>query len=667
MIVRNQPTIFTVIVLALLLFAARKALAEEDIYSWDSVMAQKWETPAKLDEFVGVHPRYLLNARRISDLKRKVNTTHKQLWQMIKEMAESYKGKVPPSDYNKQGPMRTAARGMPYMALAYLISGESEHLTNAQEWVLSVCSYPTWDGDRSLGAGECLFAVSLCYDWLYHKFTEEQRACIKEKLAYQAEQMKRRPQHHDRWLANHNHVENCGLAAAGFVLYDEEPKAYDWLKQTGLGFRQTFELLGPDGASDEGQQYWAYSTESLLSYAEAARDLMGIDYYRNSDFMKNALYYVIYSNLPDLRADDYAMMYGDAQRGYAARNPIYILYRLASEYNNGYAQWTANAMVESGIGKGEYRNWCSLIWCDDKVETQPIRELPLFRHFDNIGWITCRSDWGPGAVMVGFRCGPFHGHKLQPYYDKMTDLGWQFQKLGGGHCHPDINSFQIYAYGKWLTIDPGYEKPKKTSSHSTVLVNGIGQLGEAGITGRDYDWFDCEAVVAEKAKSKIIKTETNPLYDYIVGDAGNIYPASSGLETFLRHLIFIRPDIVVVVDELKAARPAQFEWRLHMENGVVEIARHYYLVSNGEVVMDTHIIYPDDLDERIDGNFLVVCPQKTAKTIIVTVFNPRRMKDMPSKAKIHSVKDGEISLNITTASKKINVRVDIENRKVELQ
>ena len=90
-------------------------------------------------------------------------------------------------------------------------------------------------------------------------------------------------------------------------------------------------------------------------------------------------------------------------------------------------------------------------------------------------------------------------------------------------------------------------------------------------------------------------------------------------------------------------------------------------MDNDDVVLDTHIIHPKDVVETIDGNFLVVCPQETAKTIIATVFNPRRMKDMPSKAKINSVKDGEISLSIKTASKKLNVRVDIENQKVELQ
>jgi hypothetical protein len=479
--------------------------------------------------------------------------------------------------------------------------------------------------------------------------------------------MRHLPQHHDRWLANHNHVENNGLAAAGFALYDEEPKAYDWLKQTGLNFRQAFELLGPDGASDEGQQYWAYSTESLLSYAEAARDLMGIDYYKDSDFMKNAPYYIIYSNLPDLRPKDYVMAYGDAQRGYDARNPIYILYRLASEYNNGFAQWTANAMVERGIGRGEYRNWCSLIWCDDKVAPQSVGDLPLFRHFDNIGWVTARSDWGPDAVMIGYRCGPFHGHKLQAYYDKMTDLGWQFQKLGGGHCQPDINSFQIYAYGKWLAIDPGYDRPKRTENHSTILVNGVGQLGDTGITGRDYDYFDREAVVAAKAKSKIVKTETNPVYDYIIGDAENIYPVSSGLEKFIRHLVFIKPDIIIVVDELEAARSVQFEWRLNTEHGLTEAAQHYYLARNEDVVMDTHIVYPKDIDEKIDGNFLVVSPKKTAKTVIAAVLHPRRIKELPGKAAMKSLKDGVIALGIDTASKKIDVRLDIENQKVELQ
>jgi len=646
------------------LLSSAVASSKEATLSWDYVMSREWKQPAKLDSFAGVHPRYLLNKEKAAELRKKIKTTHKKLWEIVEERANSYTPKEPPANYKKQSRMRAAGRDIPWMALAYLMTGDSVHLDNAKRWILTICDYPHWDRGRSLGAGECLFGVAIGYDWLYDKLTEEERAHIRQRLVHHGELMKKSPQHRDRWLANHNHVENNGLAAAGFVLYGEAPQAAEWLRQAGLNFRQTFKSIGPDGASDEGHQYWTLSTESLLSYAEAARDLMGIDYYKDSDFMKNAADFIIFSTLPDIRPGDYVMAYGDSVRGYGGRNPVYILYRLASEYRNGYAQWLANTMVERGIGRNDYGTWRCLLWYDETVKPICISQLPTFRYFDNIGWVTMRSGWGADAVMAGFKCGPFHGHKIQPYYEKMTDLGIKFQKISGGHCHPDINSFQIYAYGKWLAIHPGYEKPKRTGSHNTILIDGAGQLGDTSVTGRDYGWFDREAVAAAKAKSTITKTETGVDYDYVIGDAGNIYPASTGLKKFYRHLLYIKPDVILVVDELEAVRPVQFEWRLHAEESVEKIDNNYCIVKTGDVVMDSHFVFPETIETKIDGKSLSVLPSKTDKTTIVSILHPRRIRDSHSEIRTSSFRDNQVVLVIKAGPKEITVRLDLAKQQV---
>jgi len=641
--------------------------ARQDTLSWDYVMSRRWKMPAKLDSFVGVHPRYLLNNEKAAELRKKIKTTHKKLWEIVEERANSYTGKEPPANYKSQSSMRAAGRDIPWMALAYVMTGDSVHLENAKRWILTVCDYPHWDRGRSLGAGECLFGVAIGYDWLYDKLTEEERAHIRQRLVHHGELMKKYPQHRDRWLANHNHVENNGLAAAGFVLYGEVPQAAEWLKQTGLNFRQTFKSLGPDGTSDEGHQYWTLSTESLVSYAEAARDLMGIDYYKGSDFMRNAADYIIFSTLPDIRPGDYVMTYGDSRRGYDGRNPVYILYRLASEYRNGYAQWLAEEMVRKGIGRNDYGTWRCLLWYDDSVRNVSISQLPTFKHFNNIGWVTARSSWDADAVMVGFKCGPFHGHKIQPYYDKMTDLGVNFQKISGGHCHPNVNSLQIYAYGKWLAVHPGYVKPKRTSNHNTILVDGTGQLGDTSVTGRDYDWFDREAVAAAKAKSTILKAESNRDYDYVIGDAGNIYPASTGLKKFYRHLVFIKPDVIVVVDELEAGRPVQFEWRLHTESSVEKLSNDYCIMKTDDVVMDSHLIYPETKEAEIEGKILRVLPQKTNKTIIAVVLHPRRESAGGCEILEKSLSNNTIKLKIKTGSRRINVLMELPAQRLEVK
>ncbi len=641
--------------------------AEQPVLSWDYVMSRPWQRPQKLDDFVGVHPRYLLNEARITTLKSRIKTTHKKLWEIVEQKADSFNGRQPALGENTQSSMRRVGRELPWMALAYVLTENPVHLDNAKKWMMALCECADWDGGESLGAGECLSAVAIGYDWLYHKLSESERNYIKERLVHHAELMKNGPpQHHDRWLANHNHVENSGLAAAGFVLYDEVPQAIDWLRQTGLSFKQTFEIISPDGSSDEGHQYWAYSTESLLCYAVAARDLLGMNYFDN-DFMKNAPYFIIFSNLPRMESGNYVMTYGDSSRGYDARNPAYILYRLASEFNNGFAQDIACKMTEQGIGADDYKTWCSLIWYDPDVKPVSISELPTFKHFENIGWITTRSGWDEDAVMIGFKCSPFHGHKLQPYYEKMTDLGWEFQELAGGHCHPDIDSFQIYAYGKWLAIDPGYERPKYTRTHNTILVNGAGQLGESAGAGKGYLYFDRKTVAQAKAKSTIIRADSRADYDYIIGDAGNIYPASTGLKKFYRHLLYIKPDIILVVDELQADRPCRFEWRLHTEQGIDKVSGNYFIAKNQDVVMDTHIVRPEPVETLIEGKYLRVLSGETDRTIIATVLHPRRINEPASEVQAASADRSVISLNILCGQKKVNVKLDFASQKVSLQ
>jgi len=656
-----------VLVLPAAILFSSLACAQENSIDWEYVMSQPWQVPAKLDSFVGVHPRYLLNDAKIVQLKSKIDTSHKKLWLMVEQRANSYHTKAPPVEFNKQQPMRYAGRDIPFMALAFLLTDDTRHLINAKRWMFSLCSYPTWDGDASLGAAECLLGVAIGYDWLYDEFTERERDFVRAKLVYQAERMKNAPpQHHDRWLANHNNMEYAGLAAAGFVLYGQVPQAKQWLRQSGLNMQKVFELLGPDGASDEGHQYWAYSTGALLCYAEAARDLMGINYY-DSSFFKNASDFIIYSTTPQLEPDSYVMGYGDTERNYGSRNPLAILCRLASEYDNGFAQQMADLMVARAIGANDYNTWRALLWYDENVTPLSLSKLPRLKHFENIGWVTARSDWRADAVMVGFKCGPFHGHKLQPLYEKMADGKWPVQLLSGGHCHPDINSFQIYAYGKWLAIDPNYERPKWTKTHNTILVDGVGQLGESIGRSEKYRWFDRESVIKAKAKSKILKCENRPDYDYIVGDAGNIYPASTGLKKFRRHLLFIKPDVIVIVDELEATRAVQFEWRLHAAEAIEKIKADCYLVKSDDVVMDTHIAHPATVETVVDGRFLRVLPSKAKQAIIVTCLHPRKAANKPSKIKSCEVKGETVQLYLETEKRDIGMRINLRSRRVMIE
>jgi hypothetical protein len=630
--------------------------AASDPLSWESVMARKWEEPAKLARSAGLHPRLFLSEQSIAMVKAKLAGSHREVWSIVKENADAHVAKAVPSNYKSQGDMRSAGRGVPWLALAHVMTGGKEYLDAARKWLLTICEFPQWENGRSLSGGECLFGIAIGYDWLYGKLTPKERALIREKLVRQADLMATGPVHRDRWLANHNHVEHLGLAAAGLALFEEHPGAMEWIRQADLVFRAMLELASDDGSSNEGHQYWAYTTEALLRYTELARDLLGSNYY-GSAWLKSVPDFIIHSTLPGFTDKNCVMSFGDSHREYSSHGPTHILYRLAAEYRNPHAQWLAKEMERRRVGRDAYCTWANLLWYDETLTGKPLDTLPTFWNAEDIGWVTARSGWQDNAVMVGFKCGPMHGHKAQRYYDNNPGAR---HEIGGGHGHPDVNSFQIFARGKWLGIDPMYERPKWTRTHSTVLVNGRGQIGEG------QTWFDRDAVLAAGARSAIVTADHTEDWDYVVGDAMNIYPPEAGLKKFHRHLLFVRPDVVVVVDDLKAASPVLFEWLLQAEAAVEKRNQRSFEVVNGDVRMDVQLLLPGDLDTRIERATLHAATSKTDTALVIAVMHPRTASGSPVASELLSHKEGRLILGVSAASRRRRIQVDLPARRCSI-
>ncbi len=637
------------------LAASRAGRASVDPLSWQVVMAREWKRPAQLDAFRGVRPRLYVKRDSLEALRRKIAGPRRQAWKIVRENADRYLGRMPPDDYNSQSHMREAGRGIPWQALAYVVSGEAAYLDGARKWMLTICGYPRWERNNSLSGGECLFGVSVGYDWLYGHLDDSERRFVREKLVLQAEALKNGPPvHHDRWLANHNHVEHLGLAAAGFALFDEVPEAVRWIRQADLVFRVMLDLAAGDGSSTEGHQYWGYTAESVLRYAELARDLLGEDYYHH-EWLKGVPDFVIHSTLPDFSAENCVMSFGDSGRSYASHGPTHILYRLGAEYRNAQAQWLALEMQRRQVGRADFSTWANLLWYDETLSPVPLSQLPTFWHCEDIGWITSRSGWDADAVMTGFKCGPMHGHKAQRYYD--ANFGASHE-IGGGHGHPDVNSFQVYAYGKWLAIDPGYERPKRTDTHNTILIDGKGQLGEGST------WFERKAVMEARASSAILKAEHTPTCDYVVGDAKNIYPAASGLAKFHRHFVYLRPDLIVVADDLEADRQVSWEWLLHTEVGFEKRGDRQFTAINGDVAMDIEFLLPARLEVGAEGRTLKAAVRKQRRCLVVVLLHPRRAAGAPTSAELKAQSGGRVELTIRSAIQQAQMSINLKERRV---
>ena len=148
------------------------------------------------------------------------------------------------------------------------------------------------------------------------------------------------------------------------------------------------------------------------------------------------------------------------------------------------------------------------------------------------------------------KCGPFIGHQAMEQFS---------YDPGGGHVHPDANHFVLFGAGEWLIRDDGY-RSKWTGQHNTLLIDGKGQLGEG------KQWFQGSEPLAVKARPRILRATSTPALDHVTGNATEAYPAELGLRRFHRHLLFFKPDVLIVADDVLVDRPGQLELRFHPES-----------------------------------------------------------------------------------------------------
>lgn len=688
--------------------------------TWANVTSQSWDTggtkTAALSAYNNIHPRFLLNASKITALKAKIavpGSVSKYIWETyIKPRADEYKTWTAASFPNSMS-TRAAGRPLPWVALAYLLTDDTTYSTWAIAWADKLRSQSSSYWNNSLEGGENLFNLAIAYDWLYTPLTSSQRTSFATQIRTGANKIDDGAADQvESFLANHNSVEYIGVAAAGFVMYDHATygtEATGWIEEADLIFQTALALAANDGSSTEGHQYWGYSMESILPFIEAARDLMGTDYFQKYKNLQKSIDFIDYMTLPKfgpiagkLGYANCAMGYGDSYRDYRSHGPVHILCKLAAEYDNSVGQWFAKEFIYRGIGMGyttatfkdtlDMRAWETMLWYDETLTpvAPAAAGIGTFKYFEDTGYVTSRSDWTDEAVMVAFKCGPFHGHKLQPYYYRQADEGFS-HIVNGSHNNPDTNTFQIYAYGKWLATEPGYafdsylaSNKQYTYDHCAITAGGLGQLGEGG------GYFQEGAVISAKASSSIIKAVSNAQYDYLVGDGSDIYRSAS-LTKFLRHFIYIKPDIIVVVDELAASAASNYyQWRLrttmprwHFRDtmDITGSGNSYIIWNNNDsdiVVMDTLFrssgaFSTSVLSETVASpaavvpdTFLVADFDSTGADTFVTVMHPRRDEMPAASITSSSVNSGSVSLTIQIGAQTINMSLNLATRQLSI-
>ena len=408
--------------------------------------------------------------------------------------------------------------------------------------------------EYGLPYGHQLLGLAMLYDYGQEYLSEATLMTLRQTLAARVERQYAAYKTLDKaYIQNHTWINTCGMLAAALVLRNDTAKAQEWIDFTQQVLEKSSRLLSPDGASQEGPGYWQYGMEFLMMAFDLSRGV-GNDFYKNSTWWDNTAAYAMYMTLPADRctSDNSIIDWADAPR-YSWYGPEHLYRRLAGLKHNALAQYCAGKAVRYDVSS----SWLNLIWYDTSVSSVLLPTTPTFRHFENMGLVASRTDWDGDESVVVFRC----GSPLGTFAGQQPEGSYVSGDMG--HIHPDANHFVIYANGEYILRNNGYVK-RVTKYHNTLLVNDLGQWGEV------RTWFTPWPLTPVR-DPKIAEAVSADGIDRITGDASAAYLDGAGVKKFVRKLVWIKEQgVVIVCDDVELAASGRIELRFFPEQKSVQ-------------------------------------------------------------------------------------------------
>ncbi|MFC1552017.1 DUF4962 domain-containing protein [Candidatus Latescibacterota bacterium] len=645
--------------------------------------------PDTLKQLYGVHPRLYLTPETQEELRISATTTYNRFFSVVKQRADNGVKSGPPEYTNEiqyrfpgdegiggfqQLWQRNVGDNMVDLATAWIVTGDKRYLESARDWAIASCGYDYWglcwiDG-MELAAAHQIFGLSIVYDWCYNDLDINSRNIIKETLIQRSAMLFQAVASEKQWfprtmlpkfiwanwyhsyLSNHQWIPMCALASAGVALYDEEPYAKEWIALSQNKFHNVMEALGPDGASHEGASYFGYGVEWLLKYMYLSRQLLDDDLF-DTEWFRKTVSYRLNMSLPRnaWTRQNNVVDIGDSGR---SDGPDYQLYGLAKVYGDGYAQWLADEIYATGFGAARNR-WLGLFFYNPDLKPVHPRNLPAHHHFRDMGIVSTRSDWSGNESLLVLKCGPYMGHEAletKPFRFMLNDADDQ-------HVHPDANHFVLFGNGEWLLRDDTGHRSKWTNQHNTLVIDGRGQLGEG------WWYFKGLEPYLHKARPRITHTMFSPAFDHIAGDATEAYPTEAGLTRFVRHLLYIKPDVLIVIDDIELDAAGALELRFHPEHhsykqtgntitfdGENTLLRMEPLTSDG-VSIDTAWLPAEGWHGRPDSLLTVRCSATRSKWRNAVALSWKKKEITPAEVSlterdekwIFTIKDRTVEFN----------------------
>jgi hypothetical protein len=494
------------------------------------------------------------------------------------------------------------------MADGYALTGETPFAAWAKRRVEALFTADDWMAPVHVGScrifdhcmGNISSHVALVHDYLGDIYSPEESEKIAGKMREKflvpfldatgdEPDWWYRPDRESNWK-----IMTCGDSGTALCGFHEYwPESGEALARAAQGVVQTLEKVAPEGDWPEGVNYWFGTLFLGLRLARALHRLSNgeLNLFEHPALQKTGDFATMMST-PGGRIYNF----NDNDDTFGGGEALAIL---AVEHGRG--DWMEMA-------RGTPGETALFLACDDP-EMQ--NQTPEATHacFPKTGVATIRSGWDSKSAFIGFKCGPSNV----------------------GHSHLDANSFVIEAGGHSLVLEHSYWPQAHflgffdssryrwnfdgpgTAGHSTLLIDGQGQSYGADFSGKLSD-------VREEDGAAIVS-----------GDASACYPGL--LKKYVRTLLFLKPDTIVIRDVVECDGERHAEWLLQYAGKIRSEGLHS-IIENADASMTVTPFLPDrhfgwrtsDI-ERVSVYECSDTRKEVTQTIRYRSFSPFRKAD----------------------------------------
>lgn len=469
--------------------------------------------------------------------------------------------------------MGNAEKGI-IMGYAYLLSGRKDFARYAIDLIYE---YTNWDAINGLSSHKSqdqsnrriMVYSALVYDWCYDQMTQEEREKIVEMILIRRDQV-----HHLLTSLDKSPYDSHGwtiysmIGTVAYILTHDVPEAKDWLRKAVIGYTAFLPVWSyQDGGWCQGTGYARHSRPRFIQFGRVLYN-GGVDLF-SKGWMRNAYLYHIYTapfdsvgSFGDEGGRDGAESNANIRKEYAEH-----IHFMPGDKNNGVRKWMMeqvgglNTQLNSGYFASESY---------EAVEATPPYDYQLAHEFNDIGWINMTNDLtDTNRILFSFKSSPMGSFN---------------------HSHADNNGIFIEAFGEPVLAHSGYYDAYNTDHHrnicqATAAHNSI-TVDTKGQPTQDIT-----------AKGKLTGFLTQMDFDLAMGDATTAYKGALG--KFERACIYVRPDMFVIVDDLKASgnKESRFEFWLNTPQKAEAYEEgNGARLTKGGAVLDATVHYPQKVN-----------------------------------------------------------------------